>query len=125
MTCIHPDRLGHGVPLFDDPALIEVVKERQIHVELCPTSNVTLGSVAGIEQHPIGRARALGLSVSVNSDIPGPLGCSLTSEHALLARVFDFTVDDFTWLRTEALAARFQPALRGPARRYAANSGAG
>jgi adenosine deaminase len=109
------------VPLFDDPALIALVKERHIHVELCPTSNVTLGSVPRIDAHPIGRARALGLSVSVNSDIPGPLGCSLTSECELLAHVFGFTADDFAWLRANALAARFQPVLRGPAGMYAAD----
>ncbi len=55
----HPDRIGHGVSLFRDPALIEHFQEHQIHIEMCPTSNVKTGSVARIEEHPIRQARDL------------------------------------------------------------------
>src|SRR4051812_26707998 len=33
-----PNRIGHGVSLFDDAALVRRFQEEQIHVEMCPTS---------------------------------------------------------------------------------------
>jgi len=110
----YPDRIGHGVSLFKDPALIDEVLERGIHVEMCPVSNVKTGSVARIEDHPIAAARELRMSYSVNTDDPGIFQNSLNSEYALLERVFGFTKDDFRKIYTNSLAARFQPGLRIP-----------
>jgi adenosine deaminase len=108
----YPDRIGHGVSLFQDPRLVEVFQEQQIHVEMCPTSNLKIGSVSRIEDHPIARARDLGLNFSVNTDDPGAFGCSIASEYELLVRVFGFDESDFQRIYANSLASRFQPCLR-------------
>jgi adenosine deaminase len=110
----HPDRIGHGVSLFQDPRLLDLFLERQIHVEMCPTSNLKTGSVKHIRDHPIRLARDLGLSFSVNTDDPGPFECSLESEYALLADTFGFDEGDWQRIYANSLAARFQPDLRVP-----------
>ncbi|MBN1316904.1 MAG: hypothetical protein JXA42_15600 [Anaerolineales bacterium] len=104
-----PHRIGHGVSLFRDPRLIETVRERGIHIEMCPTSNLLTGSIAHIDEHPIGRAQELGLNFSVNTDDPGVFDCSMTSEYELLAERFGFEESDFERLYTQSLAARFRP----------------
>lgn len=103
----YPDRIGHGVALFQDARLVELFQERQIHIEMCPTSNFCTGSVARIEDHPIGRARELGLNFSVNTDDPGAFECSMNSEYQLLADVFGFQEADFATLYQNTLNARF------------------
>lgn len=108
----HPDRIGHGVSLFQDERLVELFAERQIHVEMCPTSNLKTGSVRSIQEHPIRLARDLGLSFSVNTDDPGPFECSLESEYELLADTFGFGQGDWQRIYANSLAARFQPELR-------------
>jgi len=108
----YPNRIGHGVSLFQDPWLVDKVRERQIHIEMCPTSNVKTGSVARIKEHPIGQAKALGLSFSVNTDDPGVFESSLESEYELLASVFGFDGGDFERLYANTLGARFQPVLQ-------------
>jgi adenosine deaminase len=108
----HPNRIGHGVSLFGDARLVDLFTERQIHIEMCPTSNVKTGSVARIEEHPIRLARDLGLSFSVNTDDPGPFECSLESEYELLADTFGFDEGDWQRIYANSLAARFQPNLR-------------
>lgn len=108
----HPHRIGHGVAAFRDPHLIEMLIARGIHIEMCPTCNVITGSVARIEDHPIAQARALGLSISLNTDDPGPLLITLGDEYARVAAVFGFTEDDFRRIYTDSLAARFAPDLR-------------
>jgi len=108
----HPDRIGHGVSLFQDARLVELFTERPIHIEMCPTSNLKTGSVKCIQEHPIRLARDLGLSFSVNTDDPGPFECSLESEYELLADTFGFDEGDWQRIYENSLAARFQPDLR-------------
>lgn len=108
----YPDRIGHGVTLFDDPRLIEIFQERQIHVEMCPTSNLKTGSIQQIEQHPIVKAKALGLNFGVSTDDPGVFLCSMESEYRLLSEVLGFSEDDLMQMFHRTLAARFQPILR-------------
>ena len=111
----HPNRLGHGTHVFDDERLVEVLLERRLHIEMCPTSNVLTGSIGRIDEHPIGRALERGLNVGVNNDDPGAFGCSMESEHVLLMDRFGFSNEDLRQLTLNALRARFKRELRGPA----------
>jgi aminodeoxyfutalosine deaminase len=108
----YPDRIGHGVSLFQDPKLVEIFQERQIHIEICPTSNLKTGSIHDIDQHPVSLARDLGLNFSINTDDPGPFECSMNGEFELLHDWFGFTETDFATIYKNGLAARFQPELR-------------
>ena len=107
-----PDRIGHGVALFQDPRLIERFQRDRIHIEMCPTSNLKTGSVERLEDHPVRLARDLGLNFSLNTDDPGPFENSLESEYELLAETFGFQERDFARVAENALQARFQPELR-------------
>jgi adenosine deaminase len=102
-----PQRIGHGVSAFQDPALIDTLAERNIHLEFCPTSNLRLGIVQRIEEHPLGRAHELGLEFSINTDDPGPFQCSMNSEFELVRETFGFTDSDFRAVYQSALRARF------------------
>jgi adenosine deaminase len=102
-----PDRLGHGIALFQDPELIDLVRERRIHLELCPSSNLRLGVVPRIEDHPLGRAAELGLSFSINTDDPGPFACSMNSEFELARDTFHFDEKCFATILQSAKSAAF------------------
>ena len=45
-------RIGHGVSLARHPLLTQLVKERDICIEICPISNQILGYTASICSHP-------------------------------------------------------------------------
>ncbi len=107
-----PNRIGHGVAVFDDPKLVRYCQDRRMHIEMCPTSNVKTGSVRCIEEHPIRLARDLDLSFSINTDDPGAFECSMASECELLARTFGFQEADFRKIAVSSLNARFQKELR-------------
>jgi len=79
---------------------------------MCPTSNIRTAAVKQIEDHPIGRAYALGLNVSINTDDPGAFECTLAGEFQVVARTFGFTVADFQRVARDSLSARFQSTLR-------------
>lgn len=107
-----PDRIGHGTSLFQDNRLIEHVLKKQIHIEMCPTSNIRTGSINKIEDHPIIKARDLGLNFSINTDDPGPFQSSMLSEYELLSGVFGFTENDFLNIAANSLKSRFYNELR-------------
>ncbi|MFL5804168.1 MAG: adenosine deaminase, partial [Roseiflexaceae bacterium] len=48
-------RIGHGVRCLEDAALVAELRERQIPLEVCPTSNVCLGVAPSIAEHPLPR----------------------------------------------------------------------
>lgn len=102
-----PERLGHAVRAFEDPELIAELKDRDVHLEFCPSSNVCLGAVPSIDAHPIRTARDLGLNFGINTDDPGPFACTLESEYALLERTFGFTAEDFSRANANAWRSRF------------------
>ncbi|MCB0620940.1 MAG: adenosine deaminase, partial [Saprospiraceae bacterium] len=51
----HPQRIGHGVRSVEDPALVEHLARRQIHLEVCPTSNLQTKVFRQMCDHSIGR----------------------------------------------------------------------
>jgi adenosine deaminase len=104
-----PHRIGHGLAIFADPALPDAVQRAGLHLEFCPTSNLALGCVARIADHPIAVAHRRGMSFSVNTDDPGAFGVSLTSELGLLETQFGFTAADFAAIHTHTVAAGFAP----------------
>jgi len=108
----NPDRLGHALSAFRDPALIEYIISHGLHVEFCPTSNVRTGAVQKMEEHPMRQARDMGLSFSLNTDDPGAFGCSMESEFEIAASMFGFRTDDFQSVFRASVAARFQPNLK-------------
>jgi aminodeoxyfutalosine deaminase len=79
---------------------------------MCPTSNAVTGAVARVEEHPIARALAAGISVSVNTDDPGAFGSSMDGEFRLLHETFGFGEPEFAHIFRDSLAARFAPELK-------------
>lgn len=106
------DRIGHGLAVFDDPLLIKYVQEHDLHLEMCPTSNLILADVKSIAQHPIKQAIDRGLNHSINTDDPGPLGCTMHSEYDLIAQTFGVGEAYFAQMQANSLRSRFAKQLR-------------
>lgn len=63
-------RIGHGTTLLDDPAITELILERGVTIEACPTSNVHVGAIAQVQDHPLRRWLELGIKACVCTDNP-------------------------------------------------------
>lgn len=103
-----PDRLGHAIAAFSDRELIDRIQQEDIHLEFCPTSNLVFGAVKRLEDHPIRRARELGMNFSINTDDPGPLECALNDEFGIAERMFGFSRTDFEIVFENAMRSRFE-----------------
>ena len=69
------------------------LRERDIPLEICITSNLVTGVVARLEDHPVRRLFDAGVPIILNSDDPAMFRCSLTGEFELAARQFGFTAE--------------------------------
>ena len=101
------DRIDHGVRAIEDPELVALLVDRQIPLGVCPTSNLTLGVYASIEDHPIDRLRRAGVAVSINTDDPVLLGASLVGEYALCSQAFGWSDGDLRALARNSIDASF------------------
>lgn len=107
LRAFQPTRIGHGVRSIEDPTLIEHLRAHNIHLELCPTSNVQTCTIPSYEEHPIDRLYRAGLSLSVNTDCRTVSDITLEQEYALLSQHFQWTEADLTACNRKALEAAF------------------
>jgi len=103
------ERLGHGVRSIEDPSLVAYLRERQIPLEVCPTSNLCLGVYPSYQEHPLRRLVDLRIWVTVNSDDPPMFGTDLVGEYQALADHMGYTSAELERLSLDALHASFLP----------------
>ena len=77
---LQPQRIQHGITAADDDRVCRMLAERNIILDLCPTSNVMLRVVPDIGTYPLRKFLEYGVAFTVNTDDPGIFGCTLTSE---------------------------------------------
>ena len=92
LAWLHPCRILHGVRAMEDPALVEDLRERQIPLDVCPTSNICLKVYPSLEEHPLPKMLNLGLNVTLNSDDPPMFSTSLTEEYVKAVEVMGLSL---------------------------------
>jgi len=113
LDLLRPDRIGHGIATVADPALLARVADEGVVLEVCPTSNVTLGLVASLEEHPVRALRDAGVAITINSDDPPFFATTLTDELAHAVRLLELDDLRLAALERRAVDASFAPtALR-------------
>jgi adenosine deaminase len=101
------ERIGHGLTAIYDAEVMALLRERQIPVEVCPSSNVSTGLIERFEDHPLPRLLEAGLVVTLNSDDPAMFGTSLQGEFLEAARCFEFSRATLASLYQNAVRASF------------------
>ena len=61
-------RIGHGTTLLDDERVLDLVRERGVTIEACPTSNVHTSVIGSVAEHPLPKWLAAGVKACVNAD---------------------------------------------------------
>src|SRR5579864_8261523 len=85
------ERIGHGIASAQDPGLMRHLRENDIPLEICISSNLVTGVVKRLKEHPIRRLYDAGVPIVLNTDDPAMFGCTLTDEYRLAARIFGFS----------------------------------
>jgi adenosine deaminase len=109
-------RIGHGVRLVDDIApdgtlgeFAQYVLNRQIPLEVSPSSNLQTGIAASIAEHPFGRLAKLGFNLSINCDNRLMSATTMSREYHLLSEAFGYSAADLLVFTRNAAASAFLP----------------
>jgi adenosine deaminase len=85
---LRAERIGHGVRAVEDPAVVALLAERGIPLEICPTSNRLTGAAPANAPHPLGELDAAGCVVTIDADDPALFGTTLLDEYRFVAEHF-------------------------------------
>ena len=89
------ERIGHGIAAIHDPALMDLLAERKIPLEICPQSNLRTGALARqlsresaqVQDHPLPALFRHGIPVVLSTDDPALFQTNLTAEYAAAAQM--------------------------------------
>ena len=86
------ERIGHGIAAAADPKVMALLAERSIGLEICPTSNLRTGALAGyagradagLPDHPLPKLFRAGIPISLSTDDPAMFDTTLIGEFSTL-----------------------------------------
>lgn len=104
------ERIGHGVRVLEDDELTQRLVDDGIMCEVCPTSNLLLGVVDDVADHPLPHMLDAGLRVCVNTDDPGWFDTDLVTELTIASEELGVSRDQHLAMQRDAAAASFAPA---------------
>lgn len=89
------ERIGHGIAAIKDPALMDLLAERKIPLEICPQSNIRTGALARqlardkaqIQDHPLPKLFRHGIPIVLSTDDPALFDTTLRAEYGNAARM--------------------------------------
>jgi adenosine deaminase len=102
-------RISHGVRAIEDTDLVDELAEREIVLEVCPTSNVVLGVFDDYDHHPLRYLRERGVKVTLGSDDPPYFDASIGREYGIAQRL-GLDREALEEVTETALNAAFAPA---------------
>lgn len=110
------DRVDHGMAAVQDAAVMEMLRERRIPLDICPMSNLRTGALArllgrseaGMSEHPVADLFRRGLSVNLSTDDPAMFGTDLVLEY-LNAMETGLTIQQIARMGEMAFEAAFLP----------------
>ena len=102
------DRIGHGIAAAQDEALMRHLRDANIPLEICISSNVCTGVVPSLRDHPVRRLYDAGVPIVLNSDDPPMFQTTLNAEYEIAAREFGFTESELRGLAANSFRYAFR-----------------
>lgn len=104
---LRASRIGHGIHATESLELQDKLKDNNILLEVCPTSNVQTNAIDKYNNHPILDFYLKGLKVCINTDNKTVSNVTLNEEYYKLHNTFGFTIEDFNAMNLMAIDGAF------------------
>jgi adenosine deaminase len=106
---LHPQRLGHGVRASESTAVLDRLARDGVALEVCPTSNVSLGVYSTLQEVPVRTLTDAGIDVALGADDPLLFGSHLAGQYAVLRAAQDFTDAELAELARMSIRRSYAP----------------
>lgn len=103
-------RIGHGIRAIEDSTVVQLIRQRNITLEVCPTSNLQTGVMPNFGRHPLRDLYQLHVPVTVNTDDPSISDTTLTDEYLAAVKGMGLSLRDLRTFNRNAIRAAFLPA---------------
>ena len=100
-------RIGHGVRIYEDPDVVELVRAQGVTLEMCPTSNRQTRAIEDMSKYPFMDYLVKGIKVTLNTDDMGIEGTTLADEFRYMEKTFSLTGEQERVILENAVTAAF------------------
>jgi len=101
------DRIGHGVRSIENPELLQILSQKKIALELCPTSNMNTRVFETMSEYPIRAFLEAGILITINTDNTSVSATSLANEYQKITDTFSLTESELQTLALNSAYATF------------------
>lgn len=106
---LNAQRIGHGIRSIEDSNVVQLLRQRGVALEVCPTSNLQTGVVDNFGLHPLRDLFVLGVNVTINTDDPSVSDTSLTDEYMVAMMGLGISLRDLRACTRNSIRAAFLP----------------
>ena len=99
---LNPDELQHGINAVASDKTMDLILEREIRLNICPTSNLALGAVKSLKNHPMRKLFDKGIKFTINTDDLILFDATVTDEFYKLYSENIFSFDELEVIRKNA-----------------------
>lgn len=107
ITLLKAERIGHGVFIKDCEKAYNLVKENNVTLEMCPTSNLQTKAIKNIGNYPLNNFHKDGIKVSLNTDNRTVSDIDLTNEYNIIFNNFEMSENDYKTIYLNSVEASF------------------
>lgn len=107
IECLPIQRIGHGVRAIESAETMARVKEHNIALEVCPTSNIFLGLYKNMAEHPLPKLLEAGIQISISSDDPPFMSTHLAREYERVQQAYHYSDEVMNQITGMAIDAAF------------------
>ena len=100
-------RIGHGVRAAESDAVMALILERGVTLEMCPTSNFQTGACKNIADYPLKKFLDMGIKVTINTDNMSVSNTTIAKEYAFAKEILGLSGTDLNKVYEYAQAAKF------------------
>jgi adenosine deaminase len=105
-------RIAHGIRAIDDPDTVDLLRARQVSLDICLGSNHALGVVTDLSEHPIQALLDAGIACTLGADDPLPFGTGLLGEYEIARSHLGMTDQQLAGIaRTSIITSEAAPEL--------------
>lgn len=100
-------RIGHGIRIYEDPNVMELVKNKNITLEVCPTSNKQTLAIEDMSKYPFMDYLQKGIKLTINTDDPAIERTNIAKEFKYMENTFGLTPEQEKMILLNSVNAAF------------------
>ncbi|WP_411894245.1 hypothetical protein [Winogradskyella sp. A2] len=99
---LNPNEIQHGIRAVDSENTMELILKNDIQLNICPQSNIALGAVKQLKDHPARILHDHGIKITINTDDLILFNASISDEYNNLIKAKVFTFDEIKMIQSNA-----------------------